>query len=351
MTPPNDVRPGGTTSVSSQGSPDATERVPPDKRDRPVELVAIINSFNRRELLEKAIGSLATALRNGSLGCAIVVFDAGSTDGSLQFLEDWQTQNPLDNLELVQAEGNRTSFSEGVNIACNIAIERFPDTRWLFLYETDNYIADAAPIRGAISLLKLQPQLAAAGFTVKRHDGSFCGYGMRFPTAVSFALGQNLAMRWNLYRPNASPWQETGGIRWRTCDIVFTSPLLVRREAWEQTGGFDTESFPFSDSDLDWAWRCAKAGWSMGVIASDAVIHDNLSRASPGSPNRVVDFHRSRLRLLKRHRGNHVAWIKPLLFLRHSLESFALARRDDPLSGEKLAKRQEMLRSVWNDYS
>lgn len=323
---------------------------PSKERDRTIELVAIINSFNRHALLEKAISSLSLAFRHVSLGTAMVVFDAGSTDGSAQFLENWKTQNPADNLVLVQPEGDRASFSEGVNIGCRTALEHFPDTRWLFLYETDNYLASAAPICDAILLLQLQPQLAAAGFTVKRHDDSFCGYGMRFPTAVSFALGQNLAMRWNLYRPNDSPWQQTNGIRWRTSDIVFTSPLLVRREAWEQTGGFDTEFFPFSDSDLDWAWRCKKAGWDMGVIASDAVIHDNLDQTSPGSPNRVIDFHRSRLRLLKRHRGKYVAFIRPMLFLRHALESFALARRHDSTSTEKLAKRRQMMRTVWNDY-
>jgi GT2 family glycosyltransferase len=322
----------------------------PDNRERPIELVAVINSFNRRELLERAIASLAAALRNGPLGSAIVVFDAGSSDGSVPFLEKWRTENPADNLVLIELDGARASFSEGVNIGCARALKQFPDTRWLLLYETDNYLARLAPIHEAISLLKSQPQLGAVGFTVRLHDGSFCGYGMRFPSLVSFAVGQNLALRWNLYRPNNSAWQQMDGIRWRSCDIVFTSPLLVRRETWEQMGGFDTESFPFSDSDLDWAWRCAKAGWKMGVIASDDVIHDNLKQSSPDSANRVLDFHRSRLRLLKRHCGKHVALIKPLLFLRHNLEALALARRDNLTAGEKLTKRRQMLRTVWNDY-
>ena len=316
-------------------------------------MVAVINSFNRRELLERSIVSLAQALRNGPFGSAIVVFDAGSTDGSTQFLDNWRAQNSDDNLVLVLPDDERTSFSHGVNIGCATALARFPSCRWLLLYETDNCLSRVEPLCGAISLLELQPQLAAVGFTVKLHNGLFCGYGMRFPTAMSLTLGQNLAMCWNLYRPNDSLWQQTDDIRWRTCDIVFTSPLLVRREAWEQSGGFDTECFPFSDSDLDWAWRCAKAGWKMGVIASEDVIHDNLQQMSAWSANRVIDFHRSRLRLLKRHRGNHVALIKPILFLRHGLESVALAAKgiSDPVSKEKLLRRRQMLRTVWTDYS
>jgi len=204
-----------------------------------------------------------------------------------------------------------------------------------------------------ISLLKREAQLAAAGFTVKQHDGKFYGYGMRFPTALSFVLGQNLAARLNLAAPNNSAWRLSDGIRWRTCDVVFTSPLLVRREAWEQSGGLDTANFPFSDTDLDWAWRCAKLGWKMATIASDHVVHDNLEQLSAWSANRALDFHRNRFRLLKRHRGKHVGLLKPFLFLRHGLETMILARASaaNPIAKDKLAKRRQMLRTVWSDYS
>jgi GT2 family glycosyltransferase len=128
---------------------------------------------------------------------------------------------------------------------------------------------------------------------------------------------------------------------------------VIRREAWEQSGGFDASAFPFSDSDLDWAWRCARLGWKMAVIASDDVVHDNLEQLSAWSANRALDFHRNRFRLLKRHRGKHVELLKPFLFLRHLLEATILARRSttDARAEEKLAKRKQMLRTVWNDYS
>src|ERR1700704_4918400 len=318
-----------------------------------IELVAIINSFNRRELLEKAVASLTQALRKARFGSAIIVFDAGSEDGSTEFLNAWREQNPTDNLIVVTSTDGGSSFAEGVNAACATALSRFPECRWLFLYETDNWLNSIESVDRAISLLNEQPQLAAVGFTVKRHSGVFCGYGMRFPSYLSLALGLNLAVRWNLDTPNDSPWQETGDVRWRTCDAVFTSPLLIRRAAWEQTQGFDAKAFPCSESDLDWAWRCAKLGWKMAVIASDDVVHDNLQQSSAWSANRVVEFHRSRLRLLKRHRGNRGVFIKPLLFFRHGVESIILACKagSDPAAQEKLAKRRRMLRTVWTNYS
>jgi GT2 family glycosyltransferase len=322
-------------------------------RNPAIELVAVINSFNRRELLERAITSLTQSLKKASLDSATIVFEAGSNDGSKEFLNIWYRENPGDNLVIIAPADGRSSFSEGVNTACAEACARFPECQWLFLYETDNWLASVEPICQAISLLKARPELAAAGFTVKRHSGIFCGYGMRFPSSISLALGPNLSMLWNLDRPNESVWQVTEGVRWRTCDAVFTSPIVIRREAWEQTGGFDAESFPFSDSDLDWAWRCAKLGWKIAVIASDDVVHDNLEQSSAWSANRVIEFHRSRLRLLKRHRENRAHLLKPLLFLRHFVETIILACKAgfDTTAREKLAKRRQMLRTVWSDYS
>jgi len=322
-------------------------------RNLPVEFVAVINSFNRRPLLEKALGSLTQALRTAPFGSAIVVFEAGSKDGSVEFLRSWNDLNPGDNLVVVESAAVDSSFSEGVNRGSAMALERFPECRWLFLFETDNWLQTAEPLSHAIQLLQGEPQLAAVGFTVKRHAGEFCGYGMSFPTATSLALGLNLSARWNLDQPNDFPWRTGNGFRWRMCDVVFTSPLLIRREAWLQTGGLDAERFPFSETDVDWAWRCAEAGWKMAVIASEQVVHDNLQQASAWSANRVIEFHRSRLRLLKRHRGEWVGLIKPVLFLRHCVETLLLASRKntDPAAAPKLEKRKQMVRTVWNDYA
>jgi GT2 family glycosyltransferase len=339
---------------NAESSQPIRDHAPSQDPNRPVELVAVINSYNRKALLERAITSLMEALRKAPFESAVLVFEAGSNDGSKEFLDEWRRRYPGDRLVVVTPPDERASFSDGVNSGCAAAIARFPSCRWLFLYETDNSLEQAEPLGQAISLLSDEPRLAAAGFTVKRHDESFAGYGMRFPSWFSLLAGPNLAGRWNLHGPNDSSWQVKKGIRWRLCDIVFTSPLVIRRQAWEQVGGFDATVFPFSDSDLDWAWRCQESGWGTAVIAAEGVVHDNLQQSSPGSAERVIDFHRSRLRLLKRHRKNRASiLVKPILFLRHGLEAILLACRSfsDPRAKDKLAKRQQMLRSVWTDYS
>ena len=127
-----------------------------DFAEQPVELVAIINSFNRRSLLERAIRSLSGALRSAQFGSAIVVFEAGSTDGSAEFLRTWDENHPADNLMLIEPAADHRSFSAGVNAACSAALARFRKCRWLFLYETDNCLANVEPLEKAISLLELE---------------------------------------------------------------------------------------------------------------------------------------------------------------------------------------------------
>ena len=320
-----------------------------------VELVAVINSFNRLPLLREALGSLTGALRAEEIPAGIVVYEAGSTDGSREFVESWQHDHPGDRVEIVTpAPGAGTSFSDGVNAGCAEALRRFPDTRFLLLYETDNWVAGPEPLRQARILLEARPDLAAAGWTLRKHAGvGGIGYGMRFPYPLAMVAGRNLCLRLNWESPNDSPWQETQNIRWRTCDVLFTSPLLIRRTVWEKSGGLDAQAFPFGDCDIDWAWRVRKLGLgTQAVIQSDAVIHDNRAQASAWSDDRAVDFHRARLRLLRRHRGAWVGVIKPLLFLRHALEAallLAIGRRR-PGAEAKLAKRLEMLRGVWRGY-
>ena len=248
-----------------------------------------------------------------------------------------------------------TSFSDGVNAGCAAARRLFPATRFLLLYETDNWLAGPEPLRQARALLEARPELAAAGWTLRKHPDSpgGIGHGMCFPTPLGLVAGSNLCLRLGWESPNDTPWQETRGVRWRACDVLFTSPLLIRREVWEKSGGLDAEAFPFGDCDLDWAWRVRQLGLgTQAVVQSDAVVHDNRAQASAWSDNRVVDFHRARLRLLRRHRGWWVNLVKPLLFVRHALEAALLLTvgRRRPGAKIKLAKRLEMLRGVWRGY-
>ena len=317
-----------------------------------MQLVAIVNSFNRRELLMRAVTALVRALDPSGVAYGIVVFEAGSTDGSREWLCQFAAEHPQLRLEtILAAQTEDTSFAEGVNRACRHALQTFPEAEFLFLYETDNWIAGAEPITRAMQVLRDQPRLAALGFTVRLHSGTPCGWGTPFPTVLSFVLGQHLSGYLGIPKPR-TPTAESRSRSWFPADVVYTSPLMIKAAVWRELGGMDSSRFPFSDSDVDWAWKAAKAGYRSGVLVSDAVVHDNGGAMSSWSNMRVLKFHQARFRLLRRYRGPVTVLAIPALFLRHAVEfgllaAMVLAGRRPALS---LRKRLLLMRSVWRGY-
>lgn len=318
-----------------------------------IELVAIINSYNRLALLQKALPSLISALRPLPFGASVVVFDAGSKDGTVEWLQEFRAGLPEFVIDLIQpSAGQDSSFSAGVNSACAFAVEKYPELKWFLLYETDNWLAGPRPISVAVKLLNENSQLAAAGFTVANASGQAIGFGCSLPTVLEFLVGQQLTYFLKLDQPKLRAGGLVDGCEWSFCDVVFTSPLLVKRESWVASGGMDAAVFPFSDCDTDWSWRLEKLGWGIAVISVAGVVHDNEGQLSGWSAGRVVDFHRARYRLLSRHAGSWIGVLKPLLLLRHLAELIFLLilPRAPESKRESIDKRLLLLKSVMNQY-
>jgi GT2 family glycosyltransferase len=322
------------------------------KADGVMQFVVIVNSFNRRDLLIEALGSLVNAVDPSLVDYAIVVFEAGSTDGSREWLAQFAAEHHTLKLEIVGSCGmGDSSFAAGVNRACQHALETCPEAEFLFLYETDNWLSSSEPLIAAMQLLRGEPALAAVGFTVRLHSGKPAGWGCSFPTVLSFVLGPQLSMWLGIPRTDVK-LRSSDGLQWFPADVVYTSPLMIRATVWRSLGGIDAQRFPFSDSDVDWAWKVTRAEYRLAVIPTDAVVHDNLNSLSDWSSMRMLHFHLARFRLLRKYRGPGVVLAIPALFLRHLAEYSVLAAlvlvgRRPALS---LRKRWRLLGSVWSGY-
>lgn len=318
-----------------------------------VKLAVIINSFNRLQLLEKSLESIAHAVQDLSLDTAIIVFDAGSTDGSIQYVEEIAKLSITNTICLITPNSrDESSFSHGCNSAIAFAIERFTRLEYFLFFETDNFIKHSSSLLKAIQLLASLEVLAAVGFTVERFDGKKAGFGASFPSPLSFILGQQISRKLGLNTFKKYLWNDFEGNRWLACETVFTSPLLVKRSAWIDIGPMDAERFPFSDCDTDWCWRAEHNGWSIAVLDVPGVIHDNQQQQSSWSLNRVLNFHQSRLRLLLKHKGEWIKHLRVLLLLRHCIELSILVFKS--LSSEKAQKslvcRVNLIKVVFNNY-
>jgi GT2 family glycosyltransferase len=288
-----------------------------------VDIVFIINSFNRHVLLNECLSALETWIPHSVFKnrCAAVIYDAGSTDGSIDVAQEAEKKLSFQ-IEIILSQlGEDTSFAAGLNRGVSYAEKKFPKLAYLFFYETDNQILTSAPLTQALSQLTSRASLGACGFTVRQHNGNLAGVGEPFPTLLNFALGKNIVHHFQL---DAIPYRWEQGmsdVEFSHVDVVYTSPLLVKLEAWHASGGLDSKCFPFSDCDVDWARRLRNLGWHMGVIRSDYVIHDNQAAISTWSKSRAMHSARGRLRYFQRHRPLSVFVVWPgLLLLRHLLE-------------------------------
>lgn len=288
-----------------------------------IDIAIIINSFNRLALLQECLQTLSSWLPESAFKnrCAVVIYEAGSTDGSREWLQTVAQQLRLRIAVVLPQLGDDTSFAAGLNSGVAYAEATFPDLSYLLFYETDNQILSPEPLTQALLQLTTREKLGACGFTVRRHDGSPAGVGQPFPTLLNFVVGKNVVQYLQL---EAIPYKwESGaaGASFSEVDVVYTSPLLVRLAAWQASKGLDSKLFPFSDCDVDWARRLLNLGWSMGVIRTDTVIHDNRDARSTWSKSRAIQNNRGRLRYFQRHRPLEIFAVWPgLLLVRHLAE-------------------------------
>lgn len=308
------------------------------------QVYVFVQSFNRKRLLEIATSSFQKVLE-ADTRFHMFVYDAGSTDGSLEYLKSLKDEHRV-SLSIITNPSD-LSFSAGHNrLIQEIGSGQAPTSLVLF-YETDNAIKDRQAIDEAMETIRCG-EADAVGFTPVKHDGTGVGYGGAFPNKKEFILGQR-ATKWLRKFRNAGASRNE---RIFETEVAFTSPLLVKLELLKRINGFDEVNFPFGHSDTDLCKRIRKAGGKILVLRSSSFVHDNLDNASTWSRNRVWDYHRATFKFLEKHDAPFSMVEKFFLFSRHSIEIFALmsAAPFSAIARRKLPGRTKLLLASLNGY-
>lgn len=316
-----------------------------------MKITFVVNSFNRRALLTESLRSLSMLIQCPRWDATVVVYDAGSSDGSIEVIEQTQSALGQERLQIVLPNpGDDTSFAAGLNAACEVASKRFDPDYYAF-FETDNFADSEQPFLQAIELLKENSGLAAAGFTVSLKDGSPCGFGERTPNLLAFAFGTRFADFLGLRNPKLIwSYSQIAGVHWSYCDVVYTSPLVIRANVWRNINGMDARSFPFAACDLDLAWRLKNRGLAMAVVRAAGVYHDNLGQLSAWSARRAYSFHQGTFRLLRRYRGRVIWLIAPILAMRHLCEAVVFLVSGGDASIKKSLSRLKLILAALRGY-
>ncbi|HEY1593729.1 MAG TPA: glycosyltransferase family 2 protein [Solirubrobacteraceae bacterium] len=262
-------------------------------------VTAAVVSWNTRELLERCLRSLEPEVEAGRLRAWVV--DNGSSDGSAQAarsLAAWA--------EVVEP-GSNLGFGRAVNL-----VAARTESEWLLVAN-----ADVALEPGALAALLAagsDPRIACVAPRLIGPDGATEHSVYPFPTlwfTTAFNLGlHRLSARsadrlclegyWDPDRPRAVPW-------------AIGACLLVRRQAFEQAGGFDERQWLFAE-DLELGWRLRDRGWVTWYEPTARVLHDSGAATRPAfGPERDARFMTETYALIARRRGRAGALATALL--------------------------------------
>jgi GT2 family glycosyltransferase len=210
---------------------------------------AIVVSFNTRDMTLDCLRALAASL--DGIPSEILVVDNASDDDSVAAI-----RQHFPAVRLIAKETN-AGFGAANNEAMRLAQGRF------FLLLNSDAFPEKSAIATLLAYMQAHPKVGATGPRLLNADGSLQISCHPFPTPL-FAWRENL-------------WLTRGYRSWphdtlRNVDFVIGACMLVRRETWEQVGGFDESYFMYSE-EADWQYRMREAGWDRVFLPDARVTH------------------------------------------------------------------------------
>jgi N-acetylglucosaminyl-diphospho-decaprenol L-rhamnosyltransferase len=221
------------------------------------DVLAVVVNYNAGEHLRRCVDSL----RAGGVE-HIVVVDNGSSDGSLASVM------PGPGLQ-VEATGANLGYGKAANRGAEMASEGI---RYLLISNPDLEV-DASAVARLRARLEADPGIGIVGPSMYNPDGTLYPSAREFPDLID-AMGHGLLGQvWpaNPFtrRYKLLDWDHQDS---RAVDWVSGGCFLVRRQAWEQVGGFDPAYFMYLE-DVDLCWRAGQAGWGVVYEPAARVVH------------------------------------------------------------------------------
>jgi GT2 family glycosyltransferase len=241
-----------TSETPDEDRPQGREAAVPD-------LSVIIVSWNTLELTRAALSSVRAHL--GSIPHEVIVVDNDSSDGTPRMIED-----EFPEVRLVHNTEN-VGFGRANNQA--MAISR---AGWMLLLNSDAELIDDS-VAELFRRIRGDHTIGVAHCRLVSPDGTIQYSTYRFPS-VKVALMDNFGL--SRLMPARSRPDLLGGY-WdqsyeRDVDGVAGAFMLVPRNVYLQTGGFDERIFMYGE-DLEWCQRIRGLGLRVRYFPDATVMH------------------------------------------------------------------------------
>jgi len=217
----------------------------------------------------------------------ITVVDNGSTDDSLSAVRD------LPQVHLIEA-GENLGFAR----ACNRGAQGVRSDFLLFLNP------DAAVFAGTLgrALCEMADSACAdvgiCGVQLIDGEGVVARSCARFPTALGFCLVATGLGR--LFPGRGILMEDWAHDQTRDVDHVIGAFFLVRRQLFEDLGGFDERFFVYLE-DLDFSLRAKQRGWRSRYLVEAKAFHLGGGTSSQVKDRRLFYSLRSRILYAFKH--------------------------------------------------
>ena len=285
------------------------------------DIAVVIVSWNVRDLLVQCLNSVYTALDIADLRGEVWVVDNASSDSSAETVRERSTATQViaSPANLGFAGGNNLAMSmlgfDGVAVPgiadglradlAHLALARKPLPRYVFLLNPDTVVRPAA-LGLMVQFMDHTDQAGVCGARLVYADGGFQHSAYRFPSLAQTFL-DFWPVNWRLIESRLNGryprrWYE----RSEPFDIdhPLGATMFLRREAIEQTGGFDLD-YDMYVEEIDWCMRIKRLGWSVYCVPRAEVIHYEGQSTRQVQPAMVVALWRSRYTLFDK-------WYSPL---------------------------------------
>ncbi len=301
-----------------------------------LDVAVIIVSWNVRDYLAECLSSVYADLRRSRLAGEVWVVDNGSTDGTLDVLDELFPETH------VIANSHNPGFGAANNQGMRAAAGRSP--RYYFLLNPDTLVRPGA-ISSLINCLEAHPQAGLAGARLVYGDGRLQHSAFNFPGLIQIAFDlwplparlyeSRLNGRYprGMYRADQDPF---------VVDLILGAAMMVRSNVAETTGGFD-ETFHMYCEEIDWCWRIRQAGWAVYMVPGAEIVHFAGSSTRQVPARSVVNLWASRSRLYHRHHGR----IK--LALARRIAMLGLARKARCVGDQGLKQAYRRAASYWRE--
>jgi GT2 family glycosyltransferase len=224
-----------------------------------MQLSVIILNYNVRHFLELCVLSVQNAIQN--IDAEIIVVDNNSQDDSFAMMK-----KRFPNVKLIENKEN-SGFPKGNNIGVAAA-----QGEYICILNPDTVVAEDTFTK-VLAFAKKQKELGIVGVKLIDGTGNFLPESKRgIPTPfVAFTkitgLYKIFPRTFGEYYAQYLSENETGKV-----EILVGAFMLMKRDLYNEIGGFDENCFMYSD-DIDLSYMALKKGKSNFYFHETSVIH------------------------------------------------------------------------------